>query len=295
MRVAIAGSSSLLGQALVPALRAAGHDVLRLVRGRADGPDERLWDQDAGRIFGPGLSDVDAVVNLAGSRLTALPWTPSRKEELRRSRVTGTLTIVAHLEPDGRCQRFLNGSSVTYYGDRGEQDCFVWTPKGEGFLAEVMADAEAAARHSPVPTALLRSGVPLTPVGYLPHQRLAGIGLGGRLGDGRQYVSWIHPTDWTRAVDFLLADTVEGPVNLTAPHPVTNAEWTVEFARARGRRPGGAIPPALVRAVYGREFADTLLLGGVRALPAVLTDLGFTWWHPGLPAALADVVGAGRR
>ena len=197
MRVAIGGSTGLIGNALARHLLRSGHEVVRLVRGVVSASDQRHWDPDAGRIDRPGLDDVDAVVNLAGSPIGGVRWTKERKAEIRRSRATSTLTIVTQLAPDGRCQRLLNGSAVGYYGDTGTEIVDETFPAGRGFLSGVVTDWEAAADHSPVPTAKLRTGQVLTrDGGYLAMQwPLFACGLGGKIACGHQFVSWISMID----------------------------------------------------------------------------------------------------
>lgn len=289
MRVAIAGSTGMLGAALARRLVSDGHEVVRFVRGELTASDQRRWDPDSGRIDEPGLSDVDAVVNLAGAPIAGGRWTRERKAELRRSRVASTLTIVTSLEPDGRCQRLLNASAVGYYGDTGIEIVDESTPGGRGFLAGLCHDWEAAAKHSAVPTATLRTGHVLSnSAGYLAMQRpLFAAGLGGRMGNGRQFISWISLTDHLRAMTFLLASDLTGPFNLTAPNPVTNAAFTRAFGRFLGRPTLLPTPLVAVRALFGTEFVEDALLSSSRVIPARLTEAGFTFKHPHITKAFA--------
>ena len=292
MRVAIGGSTGLIGTALARRLLVEGHEVVRLVRGAVTASDQRHWDPDAGRIDGPGLDDVDAVVNLAGAPIAGARWTKEHRTEIRRSRITATLTIVTSLSPDGRCQRLLNGSAVGYYGDTGTEIVDESMPAGRGFLAEVVADWEAAAAHSPVPTAMLRTGQVLAhDGGFLALQRpVFGLGLGGRVGSGRQFLSWIGLADHVRATAFLLGNDLTGPVNVVSPNPVSNAEFTRAFGRALHRPTPMPLPLGLVGAVFGREFVTEALLASQRVRPARLLDAGFTFEHPTLAKALAAAV-----
>lgn len=289
MRVAIGGATGLLGTALSRSLVRGGHEVVRLVRGEPTASDQRHWDPDAGRIDSPGLDDVDAVVNLAGTPIAGARWTKERKAAIRRSRVTSTLTIVTSLAPDGRCQRFLNGSAIGYYGDTGTAFLDERDPVGRGFLAEVVSDWEAAVRHSPVPSAILRTGHVLAREGgYLgPQWMLFRAGLGGRIGNGRQFLSWISLTDHVRAMEFLLGSDLTGPVNLVGPAPVTNAAFTRAFGRYLGRPTVLPMPLPAVRMLFGREFVREALLSGQRVLPARLTETGFTFQHDTVAEALA--------
>lgn len=289
MRVAIGGSTGLLGTALSRHLRDHGHEVVRLVRGQVDASDQRHWDPDAGRIDAPGLTDVDAVVNLAGASIGGGRWTKERKAELRRSRTSSTLTIVTSLDPDGRCQRLLNGSAIGYYGDTGIEVVDETTPPGRGFLAQLCVDWEAAAGHAAVPTVTLRTGNVLTPSGgFLGAQKaLFAAGLGGRIGDGRQFVSWIGLQDWLRAVIWLLDSDLTGPVNLVAPNPVTNAAFTRAYGRFLSRPTLIPMPLFAVRSLFTGEFVDEVLLASTRVRPARLLDAGFTFTQPNLTRAFA--------
>ena len=291
MRVAIGGSTGMIGTALARHLGRDGHEVVRLVRGAVTASDQRHWDPDAGRIDGPGLEDVDAVVNLAGTPIAGARWTRERRAEIRRSRVTSTLTVVTALSQGGRCQRLLNGSAVGFYGDTGTEIVDETMPAGRGFLADVVTDWEAAAAHSPVPTVLLRTGQVLSREGGLlgPQRPLFALGLGGRVGSGRQFMSWISLTDQLRAIAFLLGSDLTGPVNLVAPNPVSNAEFTQEFGRALHRPTPLPMPLTAVSAVFGRDLVNELLLASQRVRPARLLAAGFTFEHPTIAQALAAV------
>lgn len=289
MRVAIGGATGLLGTALARSLIRDGNEVVRLVRGEPTASDQRRWDPDAGRIASPGLDDVDAVVNFAGTPIAGARWTKERKAAIRRSRVTSTLTIVTSLSPDGRCQRFLNGSAVGFYGDTGTAVVDERDPVGRGFLAQVVGDWEAAVRHSPVPSAMVRTGQVLAREGgFLGAQwMLFAAGLGGRIGSGRQFLSWISLADHVRAVEFLLANDLTGPVNLTSPAPVTNAAFTRAFGHHLNRPTVLPMPLPVVSAIFTREFVREALLSGQRAVPSRLTEAGFTFRHPTIGEALA--------
>lgn len=290
MRVAVTEGHDHLAEPLIRSLVARGHEVVRLTRRTHDpipGVASRPWDPEAGRISGPGLDDVDAVVNLHAASPTRR-WTPHVRQEVRRSRITSTLTVVSALDPDGQCQRFLNLSSTAFYGDSGSETVTAGSPAGRGWLAGVIAEWEAAAKHSPVPTALLRTPPVLAPTGgYLAHR--SGI-LAGRLGSGRQYLPWVHIDDWAAAVDLLLANAVEGPVNMVAPEPVTDAGFVAARARASGKRPGFAVPDWVLNARFGEDAATELWRASTRATPLVLAEQGFTHRFGTLADALADLL-----
>lgn len=291
MRVAIGGATGLLGTALARRLVRRGHEVVRLVRGRAEAADERSWDPDAGRISGAGLDDVDAVVNLAGTPIAGARWTTERKAAIRRSRVTSTLTVVTALAPDGRCQRVLNASAIGFYGDTGSNPVDEHAPAGTGFLAGVTQDWEAAASHSPVSTALLRTGHVLARDGGFLGALwpLFNAGLGGRIGDGRQYLSWISISDHVRAMELLLTSAVTGPVNLVGPRPVTNSEFTRRFAEHLHRPALLPTPLPAIGLLFGTEFVHDALVSGQRVVPARLTEVGFEFRHKSLSEALASL------
>src|SRR5215470_6645507 len=241
MKVAITGSSGLIGTALVAALRADGHDVIRLVRAAPAAADAIAWDPRAGRggLDPQSLDGVGAVVHLAGAGLADKRWTQRYRAEIRSSRVQGTRALVGALAamaaPPGV---LLSGSAIGWYGDIGGREVTESDPAGRGFLPEVVRDWEAAAGEAAaagIRVCTLRSGIVLSPRGgilgrLLPLFRL---GLGGRIGSGRQVMSWIGLTDWVAAARFLLGrDGVTGPVNMTTPNPVSNAEFTAALARA---------------------------------------------------------------
>ena len=293
MRVAITGASGLIGSALTAALAADGQEVIRLVRRPPQRPGEVRWDPhraDAGIAVG-ALDGVDAVVNLSGAPIAGGRWTATRKQVLRASRIQSTTALVSAL---ARAQRppsvLLSGSAVGWYGATGDREVDESAPSGTGFLADLARDWEAAAepaRQSGLRVATLRSGIVLSRRGgmlgpLLPAFRL---GLGARIGDGGQYISWISVTDHVAAVRFLLdhAD-IDGPVNLTAPAPVTNEEFTAGLAGALRRPALLRIPAPLVRAGLGELSGE--LLGSQRVLPGRLLAAGFAFRHPDLASAL---------
>lgn len=287
MRVVLAGGSGFLGRHLTRALQARGDEVVRLVRRPPAGPSEHAWNPGTRVLPMTALDGADAVVNLCGAGVGDRRWTKARRALLRSSRLDPT-TLLA-----GGCGRagvpvLLNASAVGVYGDRGEEEITERSEPGDGFLARLCADWEAAADRAPdaVRVTLLRTGLVLGPDGgMLPKlMRLTRLGLGGRLGDGRQWWPWISVADHVAAMVFLLDHAVAGPVNLTAPEPVTNAEFTSALGRVLHRPTPWAIPGFALRAVLG-GFAGEVL-GGQRALPAVLQREGFRFLHPRLEQAL---------
>lgn len=295
MRVVVAGSSGLLGTGLVPALRAAGDEVIRLVRRSPTAPDEREWSPEDGTVADDALAGADAVVNLCGAGVGDKRWSPERKRVLLASRTTPT-SVLAKAVADHAIPVLLNASAVGYYGHTGDETITEAAAPGSGFLADLCRQWEAATEPAAVAGSRVvrfRSGLVLAPSGGLlgsmePVFRLM---LGGRLGDGRQYMPWISLDDELAAIRFLLDhDEISGPVNLTGPAPVTNTEFTAAFGRALRRPAPWTVPGFALRAVLG-EFAEEAL-HGQRALPTVLEDHGFTFRHTSLDSALAAVVAA---
>ena len=300
MKVAVTGASGLIGGALVEALRSDGHEVLRLVRRTPRTADEHRWDPQHHRIDPLLLDDVDAVVNLAGEPIRPRPWTRSYKERLLTSRLDATTTIsealavAAAKDPDRR-RVLLSASAVGYYGDTGSRSVDESTPPGTDLLAGLCARWEAAtapAEEAGVRVALLRTGLVIGRGAMLV--QVMGLvfraGLGGRLGSGRQYWPWISLQDEVDAIRFLLTADVSGPVNLTAPSPVTNAEFTREFGRVVHRPTVLAVPGFAISAVLG-EFARSSILGGQRASSAKLTGAGFRFTHTRLEQAFRTALG----
>ncbi len=296
MRVVVAGSSGLIGTALVAHLRAAGHEVLRLVRRAPAAPDERGWDPPAGRVD-PGTFDgADAVVNLNGVGVADRPWSGARRQALRDSRVVPT-EVLARAVVEHGVPTLLSGSAVGYYGDKGGVTVDESAPPGSGFLADLARDWEAAtqaARDGGRRVAMLRTGLVLAPSGGLlgPLKLLYRFAAGGRIGPGTQYMPWISLDDEVGAIRFLLEnDGVEGPVNLTGPLPVTNAEFSAALARAVHRPAPFAVPAVVIRAVAGSQ-GEQMLLYGQRAVPAKLEAAGYRFRHTTVEEALAAALGS---
>lgn len=288
--VAIAGSSGLIGSALTAALRAADHPVLRIVRRTPVSSEELYWDPESSEFDPDALTHVDAVVNLCGISIGQRRWSGAFKQSLRDSRIAPTEVLSAATVAAG-VGTLINASAVGYYGNTHDRVVDETNSAGAGFLAQLCADWEAAtlpARHAGVRVVLARTGLVLAPTGgaLRPLRPLFSAGLGARLGGGRQYMSWVSLEDEVRALLFaILHPTLCGPVNITGPAPVTNAEFTTVFGRAVHRPTPLALPGFVVRAVLG-EFADEGLLTGQRAIPAALERAGFQFRHNTIGEAL---------
>lgn len=294
MRIVVAGSSGLIGTALVAELRAAGHEVLRLVRRTAAAPDEREWHPERHELAADALAGADAVVNLCGTGLGARRWTARRKAELRSSRVEPTATLAEAVAAQG-IPRLVNASAVGYYGDTGPGIVDETTPAGGGFLADLVRDWEAATRPAVAAGArvvLARSGIVLAPSGGMlgPLRKVFGLALGGRLGSGRQYLSWISLPDEVAGLRYLVEhDDLSGPVNLCTAAPVTNREFTKALGVALGRPTPWVVPGVALKLVFG-ELAEEGLLTGQRVAPRVLEQHGYRFQHPALDTALNAVL-----
>lgn len=298
MKVAVTGSSGLIGTALVAGLRADGHEVLRLVRGAAAGPDTLTWDPGAGQggLDPRSLEGVTAVVHLAAAGIADKRWTPRYQAEIRDSRVKGTTALVRALAavttPPGV---LLSGSAIGWYGDTGGREVTEGAPAGRGFLPEVVREWEAAAGEATavgIRVVTLRSGLVLSPRGGVLRKLLPlfRLGLGGRIGSGRQVMSWIGLSEWVAAAQFLLGrDDIAGPVNLTTPGPVTNAEFTSALAAAVHRPAVMPVPVSAVKLAVGGVSRD--ILSSARVLPRRLLDAGYRFQHPGIAGALAAELG----
>jgi uncharacterized protein len=297
MKVAITGSSGLIGTALTASLQADGHQVVRLVRRPPQAADEIRWDPRAADAGNPVLAGVSACVHLAGAGVGDHRWTAAYKAEIRSSRVLATralATALAGLSP--RPLTFISGSAMGWYGDTGGAAVTEDAPAGKGFLSRVVADWEAAAapaRDAGIRVAELRSGLVLgSGGGMLGRLALpARLGVLPRFGDGRQVMSWISLTDEVRAIRFLLdgagAEGRSGPYNLTAPNPVSNAELTSALLAAL-RRPDFSwlrVPAPVLRLGLGEMSSE--LLTSARVLPRRLVDAGFEFDYPTVGAALA--------
>lgn len=290
MHILVAGSHGLIGSALIDHLRSEGHQVRRLVRNRPAGDDAVRWDPDAGELAVDALDGIEAVINLAGAGVGDHRLTPSYKRIVLESR-TRTTSLLARTMAAAPVPPavLLQGSAIGAYGDTGQIAVDEHAPLGSTFLAGVVREwehAAAPARYAGIRVAHLRTGIVLAPHGgaLARMMPLLRAGVGGRLGGGRQYWSWITLEDEVRAITHLLTSTAQGPVNLTAPAPATNSEVTAALARALHRPAFVAVPGFALRLVLG-EFAQEVL-GSIRALPRVLTEDGFSFAHPALEAAV---------
>ncbi|WP_333778280.1 TIGR01777 family oxidoreductase [Streptomyces sp. IBSBF 3136] len=290
-RIAVAGASGLIGSALVRSLTADGHEVVRLVRHAPRGADEVRWDPERQRVDAAGLVGCDAVVNLAGAGIGDRRWTPEYKRLVRDSRVLGTAALaeaVASLDTPARV--FVNGSAMGIYGDTGDRAVDEDAPPGDGFLPSLCVEweeATAPAQEAGVRTVLLRTGLVVAREGgawgkLFPLFR---AGLGGRMGDGRQYWSYIALHDEVAAIRHLIDhETLSGPFNLTAPRPLTNREVTEAMGRVLRRPTLFAVPAPVLRSVLGEMAGE--VLGSARVVPKRLLESGFTFAFPEIDDAI---------
>ncbi|MGW5023202.1 TIGR01777 family oxidoreductase [Streptomyces cacaoi] len=290
MRIAVTGSTGLIGSALVRSLRADGHDVLRLVRRPAAAGDEVRWDPGRGQVDTDGLAGCEAVVHLAGAGVGDHRWTAAYKAELYDSRVRGTDVLARALAAlEKPPHTLVMGTAIGWYGDTGERAVDESAEPGQGFLAELCRDWEAAARPAQdagIRTVFARTGLVVSRRGgawgrLFPLFR---AGLGGRLGDGRQFWSPIALHDEVAALRFLLDGELAGPVNLTGPEPVTNREATAAMGRVLHRPTVFAVPAPVLRVALG-EFAGDVL-GSQRVLPTRLLEAGFAFAFPTVDDAI---------
>jgi uncharacterized protein len=287
----------LLGSALAASLRADGHRVLRFVRGGVTGVEAIGWDPDAGRIDAPALEGIDAVVHLAGESIGGRRWTAEQKRRIRESRTKGTALLAAAVASRERKPRvFVSASAIGYYGDRGDELLTEVSASGDGFLADVCRaweDETRSAIDAGVRTVNVRTGIVLAKHGGALKQMLLPfrLGLGGAQGSGRQWMSWIALDDEIRALRAAIDDErLRGPVNLTAPNPVTNAEFAHALGRALHRPTVLPTPMFPLRLRYGSELVDSLLLASQRVMPGRLETIGFPFRHPDLEPALDAIL-----
>ena len=295
MRVAISGSTGLIGGALRDHLAAAGHDPVAIVRRRGQVADgDVYWSADEGEVDHEALARVDAVVHLAGEPIGAKRWSTEQKQRIHDSRVDGTALLagaMAELGSDGP-QVLVQGSAVGYYGSRGDERLDEGATRGDDFLADVTVAWEAAAAPAEaagIRVAYARTGVVLAEHGdliekvELPFK----LGVGGVIGDGSQWVPWISLTDEVRALHFLLTNDIRGPVNLVAPNSVTNRQLTKAIGEVLNRPTVIPTPTFGIRLLYG-EMGVTLATASQRVVPEVLADAGFTWEDTDVRAPLRE-------
>ena len=289
-RIAVTGASGLIGSALVGYLKSEGHTVQRLVRRATVAPDEIRWDPKTGYVDIDALRGVDAVIHLAGVGVGDKRWTKRYKSEILNSRLLGT-TAIANAVAEVKPQVFISASAIGWYGDSGNRAVVESDSVGNDFLAAVCREWEGAADLAgEVRTVKLRTGLVLDPTGgalgrMLPLFR---FGLGGKLGSGKQWWSWITLHDVVRAIVFCIEKKISGPVNLTSPNPVTNQELTAALARAM-KRPALFPAPAIALRIALGGFSSEVL-GSKKVMPNALTEAGFKWDYPHISTALAALV-----
>jgi uncharacterized protein (TIGR01777 family) len=295
MEVVLAGASGLIGQALVTGLRADGHRVKQLVRREVRGQDELdSWDPARGRLDPDFLAGSDAVICLSGAKVDGRRWNDAYKQTILRSRVDTVGTIARTLAEYGGPRTFIAASAVGYYGDTGGRETTEDGPPGGTFLSDVCRQWEAAAdpaRQAGVRVTHLRTGLVLANGSGLLKRLVPVVkaGIGGPIGSGRQYQPWISLTDEIAAIRFLLGADVPGPVNLTGPAPVTNAEFTRTLGRVLHRPTVLPVPGFAVRLAFGELAGEAVI--GQRAVPRRLLDAGFRFTHPDLETALRAELG----
>jgi uncharacterized protein len=297
MKILITGSSGLIGSALIPLLREQGHKVVRLVRrATALGEDAAVWDPEAGKLETGALEAVEGVVHLAGENIGASRWTDERKERMRGSRIRSTQLLSESLAQLTVPPRVLvSASAVGFYGSRGDESPTEESAAGSGYLSQVCQEWEAATepvRQRGIRVVNLRIGMVLSAKGgalpaMLPAFR---VGVGGKLGDGRQFVSWITIDDLTRAISHILTtDSLSGPLNAVSPNPVRNVEMTKALGKVLRRPTFLSMPASVVRLIFG-EMAEALLLSGQRVVPGKLLASGFTFQFPDFEGALRHLL-----
>ncbi len=299
LTVAVTGASGLVGRALTRFLTTGGHRALRMVRRREDvGPDALHWNPHTGEIDVEGLRRADAVVHLAGASIAGGRWTDDRKKVIRDSRVQGTALVartLASLRPEGPGV-LVSSSAIGYYGNRGDERLDETAESGKGFLADVVRAWERAtepAARAGVRVVRLRTGVVISPAGGALGQMLLPfkMGVGGRLGSGRQYFSWVDLDDLVGAIVHALYDAaLDGPVNATGPNPVTNAAFTDALGRVLGRPTIVPVPALAVRAAFG-QLGEETVLWGQRVFPAKLERSGFRFAYEGVEDSLRFQLG----
>lgn len=291
MKILIAGASGLVGSALVSKLKAEGAEVTPLVRSAAKA-GEIEWHPDRGLIDAPALEGCDAIINLAGDGIANGRWTEEKKRRILDSRVNGTRLLsetVANLSR--KPATFINASAIGFYGSRGDDLVDEDSGPGEGFLASVCRQWESAtapAEQAGIRVVKIRLGVILTKDGGIMGSMLRPfkLGLGGKVGSGKQVISWVAMDDVVAVISFILQnESVRGPVNVVAPHPVTNEEFTKALGRVLSRPTFMAMPAFAAKLAFG-EMADEMMLSSTRVAPKVLNNAGFKFQYPELEAAV---------
>jgi uncharacterized protein (TIGR01777 family) len=300
MKILVSGSHGLVGKALIRSLTDDGHEVVRLVRReRTFGDPEVEWHPNQGRIDAQHLEGFDVVVHLAGENIASGRWTSEKKRAIRESRVKGTTLLSESLARLSHPPSvFLSASAIGYYGDRGDELLTEESMPGEGFLADVCVEWEKATQRAAekgIRTVCTRFGVILDAnEGALAKMLFPfRMGIGGRIGDGKQWMSWIALDDVVNGLKFLIEDkATRGPVNFVAPNPVTNAEFTKTLGQVLSRPTVFPVPAFAARLAFG-EMADALLLASQKVEPEVLENRGFAFYWPTLEPALRHLLGRG--
>ena len=291
MKIIVSGASGLIGQPLVASLRKHGHEVVQLVR-RTPRANESQWNPSAGQLDIAVLEGTDAVIHLSGAGIGDRRWTAKYKQELLDSRTKSTSLLATTIaECNKKPSVFLSGSAIGIYGARGDEQLTEQSSHGDSFLAEICKQWEAAAKpaiDAGARTVFLRTGIVLTPLGGALKKQLPlfKLGLGGKFGNGKQWQSWISLDDEITAIEHLLTANISGAVNLTAPNPVTSAEFTRSLARVLKRPAILPIPKFGPKLLLGSELAEALLFTGQRVMPAELQKSGFAFQHSTIDVAL---------
>jgi uncharacterized protein len=295
MKIVISGASGLIGTQLVAKLSQGGHEVIRLVR-RSPKSGEIQWNPKSGTLDAAALEGADAVIHLSGAGIGDKRWTAGYRKEILDSRTDTTALLAKTIASLSRKPSvFLSGSAIGIYGARNDEQLTEVSTHGTGFLADVCEQWEAAAKpavDAGVRTVYLRTGIVLSPKGgalkkLLP---LFKLGVGGKFGNGKQWQSWISIDDEISAIEYLLTANVSGAVNLTAPNPVTNAEFTKVLASVLKRPAIVPVPTFAPKILLGGELADALLFTGQRVIPAALNASGYTFKHTTLESALRSLL-----
>lgn len=298
MRVGIAGASGLIGKPLVASLESRGIEVSRLVRSAPKSDREIEWHPDRGMIDAAALEGIDALLNFAGDGIADGRWTKEKKRRIHDSRINGTKLLsetIANLS--AKPKTFINACAIGFYGDRGAELIDEDSAPGAGFLAGVCREweqATSAAEQAGIRVVRLRLGVVLTRDGGIVGSMLRPfkMGLGGKLGSGKQYISWITIEDTIAAINFILNhDNLSGPINLVAPQPATNTEFTKALGHALSRPTFMAMPAFIVRLVFGSEMANEMMLSSTRVSPSVLNEAGYQFQYPEINKAVKAMVG----
>jgi hypothetical protein len=301
MKILVSGSHGLVGKALIASLTSDGHEIVCLVRSKPSGAAEVEWDPNQGRIDAANLEGLDAVVHLAGESIASSRWSDEKKRAIRESRVKGTALLSEALSKLSRPPAvFLSASAIGYYGNRGDELLTEKSLPGNDFLADVCVEWENATKpaiEKGIRTVHARFGIILDAKEGALAKMLTPfrMGIGGRIGGGKQWMSWIAIEDVVNGLKFLIGDgTVSGPLNFTAPNPVTNAEFTKTLGRVLSKPTFFPVPEFGVKLAFG-EMGEALLLGSQRVKPDVLEQKGFGFTYPTLGSALKHLLNADKR